>query len=290
MKRFVLLWTLLLASPLLSAAEAPFLWQVQGSKTTHYLLGSVHLLPKSAYPLPAPMEAAYVGSKILVLESDLAELSSFSTRRKWQTAARAPKGLAAEISPELLQRLQRDGATLKLPVDRCDDVKAWFCAVTLELLSLQRSGIESDQGVDQFYFKRARKQKKTVRWLESPDDQLNIFAKMPDSLSATFLESTLTDLMLPGRSAEDLLQMWLTGDVAGFERSIETMRDEYPALYERVLGERNRAWLPQLLQLLDGSEPVLVVVGAAHLVGAEGLPAMLTARGLAVKQVGAAQP
>ena len=49
-----------------------FLWEVQGSTHKVFLLGSMHLLPASAYPLPDAMESAYRQSDIVVFETDIA--------------------------------------------------------------------------------------------------------------------------------------------------------------------------------------------------------------------------
>jgi uncharacterized protein YbaP (TraB family) len=58
-----------------------------------------------------------------------------------------------------------------------------------------------------------------------------------------------------------------------------------PRLYQRLLVERNRAWLTKIEALFDRQGRAFVVVGAAHLVGPDGLLAMLTAKGFTVQQM-----
>ena len=58
-----------------------------------------------------------------------------------------------------------------------------------------------------------------------------------------------------------------------------------PQMYERLLLERNRTWLPKIEALFARPRPSFVVVGAAHLVGADGLLAMLRARGYTIQQL-----
>jgi uncharacterized protein YbaP (TraB family) len=57
-----------------------------------------------------------------------------------------------------------------------------------------------------------------------------------------------------------------------------------PLMYERLLVERNRNWLPELEKLVARPRPAFVVVGAAHLVGPDGLIALLSAKGYRVEQ------
>ncbi len=283
--RALLLLALLLQASAATAADAAFLWVVQGERTQHYLAGSVHLLPEQAYPLPAALERAYARSAGLVLESDLEELASPAMQQKWLAAALAPKGLAAEINPALLRSLKRHNQQQGLPELLCDRFKAWFCAVTLEIMSLQRAGMRADLGLDRTLFDRADAAGKQVRWLETPDQQLQLFAGISGEFSEQMLASTLDELGTPGRSAQDLVRQWMAGDVAAVETAVSEMKAEFPAAYARLLSERNRSWLPQLQKIFEEAQPQMIVVGSAHLVGPDGLPALLAARGLTVKPV-----
>ena len=82
-----------------------------------------------------------------------------------------------------------------------------------------------------------------------------------------------------------LAKAWKTGDAATVERIVlEDMKKE-PAIYERLLVARNRNWLPLLEALFDRPGRAFVVVGAAHLIGPDGLIAMLRARGYQLEQM-----
>ncbi|MBK6848879.1 MAG: TraB/GumN family protein [Proteobacteria bacterium] len=52
-----------------------------------------------------------------------------------------------------------------------------------------------------------------------------------------------------------------------------------------MLRQRNLAWLPQVEALLRGSEAAFVAVGISHVLGPEGLVALLSARGYSVRRV-----
>src|SRR2546423_180705 len=111
--------TLLLATLLIAgaaqAADAPFLWEVQGPKTRHYLMGSVHLLPQAAYPLPPALEAAFAAADTLVLESDLATLTDAQTQMHLLADGSAPDGLKSQVGAALYQRVQAYAAAHDLP-------------------------------------------------------------------------------------------------------------------------------------------------------------------------------
>ena len=270
---------------LAQAADAPFLWQLQGAKATHYLMGSVHLLPPSAHPLPAAYDTAYAAAETVVFESDIGTLADPKTQLRLLNDAMAPGGLKPLVGEELYRRVQDYAAARDLPPQICDGFKPWFCAMTLELLAFVKSDYRSDLGIDQHYYARASGARKTILWLEDPGAHLKIFTAMPEPLALQLLVATLKEQGGDGATPEQLLQAWRSNDVAGLEVILNQFRQEQPLLYERILSARNRAWLPRLTAMLDSATPHLVIVGAAHLPGVDGLLQLLKARGYSASPI-----
>lgn len=270
-----------------AVAAAPFAWSVRAAGETrpvqHVLVGSVHVLPETAYPLPAGLEAAWEQTQGLVLETDPAQLQEPDFQKRMLDAARAPDGLRSTIAPELYERLRARTAAAGLPMTLCDPFRAWFCALSLELFSLQTQGISGEFGLDLHFYEQARRRERPVRWLESPEAQLRLFAGMAGGLESEFLASTVDELGDPARDTRQLIADWRQDDREALERIVLDMKRDYPAAYERLLAQRNRDWMLPLEALLREGPAQLVVVGAAHLVGPDGLPARLAARGWIVK-------
>ena len=85
---------------------------------------------------------------------------------------------------------------------------------------------------------------------------------------------------------DDLVSAWRDGDMDALaELFVDDMRLESEELYDSLLLERNLNWLPVIEQMFqeDGNE--FVLVGAAHLVGKDGLLNLLQAKGYQVKQL-----
>lgn len=271
---------------------APFLWFVQGPKARHALLGSVHLLPASAHPLPAALGAAYDASKALVLETDLDALSDPELQNRMLSAARDDRrgGLKSRIGPALYARLQKRAGALGMPLPACEDLRGWFCALTLELYPLQQAQFSAEFGLDQFFYARAQEDGKPVEGLETAAQQTALFTDIGDALSSQMVSEALDEHAYASQTPEEFLRIWREGDAATMEKMMKDMKRRYPKLYERLLASRNRAWLPQLVEKFNGDAPVLVVVGAGHLVGPEGLVAALKSKGFAVTAAPAAAP
>jgi len=273
-------------------ADAPFLWEVQGPAARHFLLGSVHLLPPSARPLPVALDAAYAASKALVVETDLEALGSPEMQGRMLGAAREDRagGLRGRIGKSLYKKLQARASALGMPTPVCAELRAWFCALALELYPLQQAGFSIEYGIDRHYFALAREDGRPVISLETPDFQVGLFALMPEALSKQMLAATLDEATYESQTPDELHRMWRTGDVVALEQLIRDMRRRYPKLYARILADRTRAWAAPLADRMKQDVPLLVVVGAAHLPGPDGLLVLLKARGLEAKPVVATEP
>ena len=279
----LLLCTTFAASGASADADAPFLWQVQGPKTTHYLLGSVHLLPDGSDELPAGIQDAYDASNGVVFETDIGAIEQPQVQIAMLAAARSQQGLKAEIGEKMYAQLSRHAAHIGMPVSACDPFRPWFCAMTLEVFSYRKAGFSGDNGIDKQIYGWAHEDGKDVRWLEAPAAHIGLFTGMSDALAREFLASALDDSA--GDSGDDpaeLLRAWKNNDVGAIESLDKQLKAGYPGVYQHLLAERNRAWMPLLKRLLDGGDAQLVVVGAAHLVGPDGLINALRARGYKV--------
>lgn len=264
---------------------APFLWEVEGPKARHFLIGSVHLLPAAAYPLPAALEQAYGATQAVMFEADLAELAAPELQGRMLGAAREdrPGGLKARIGNALYAKLQKRAGALGMPTPVCEQFRAWFCALALELYPLQQAQFTMEHGLDNYFFARAKDDGRPIAGLESAEFQVNLFASMPDALSKQLLAATLEESTYTAQAPQELYRIWRAGDVATLDRLMKEMRQRHPDLNQLLLAGRNRAWLPQLAEALKGEVAHLVVVGAAHFVGPEGLLALLKVQGFEPK-------
>lgn len=269
------------ASASAAATAAPFLWEVRGPSTTHYLLGSVHLLPEASARWPSGIADAYDAADGLIFEADIGQLGSPQTGLALLAAAKSPKGLRGEIGDATYDLLGRKLKDASLPPQLCDAYKPWFCALSIEIAEYKKAGFSGDYGLDRQIYDAGRTDGKNVHGLETVAQQISLFVDMPPTLSKQFLDAELAD----GDGLESpaaVYRAWKDNDVDAVAANAAYLKARFPQVYARLLADRNRAWLPRLKPWLDGDRPQLVVVGAAHLVGPEGLVAQLRARGYRV--------
>lgn len=273
-----------------SPSSAPFLWQVTGPATTHYLLGSVHLLPQSAERLPAGIRQAFEASDVLVFESDIDALSDRDSTAAMIDSAKAPRGLKAEVDATTLARVQARMADLRMPAALCERYRPWFCALSLELFTYQRAGFRGEYGLDRRLYDEARRSKRPIHWFEAPKAHLALFKAMPATLSRSLLDAALSERNPKDEEPVEMFRAWRDNDVEALTKVLGRFKDDYPDIHAHLLARRNRAWLPDLERRLALPDRQLFVVGAAHWIGPDGLIASLEAAGYRVQPYLAVTP
>jgi uncharacterized protein YbaP (TraB family) len=285
----VLVVTLVSAAALVRADAAPssFAWKVTGHGTTVYLVGSVHLLSADSYPLAPALEAAYADADLLVEEVDLGEMLAPGSQLALLTRGMLPAGrtLASVVSAETLGLVQKRVADTGLPFAPLARFKPWLLSLTLTALEWQKAGFDESLGLDKHFYDKARADGKPVQGLETVEFQISRFDGMSDAEQEQLLVDSLEGLETELGNIRTLTAAWKTGDRAEVERIVLEDLKSDPKMYERLLVERNRNWLPQIDALFARQGRALVVVGAAHLVGPDGLLKMLEAKGYGIEQL-----
>jgi uncharacterized protein len=154
----------------------------------------------------------------------------------------------------------------------------------LTAVEVQKAGLDASLGLDKYFYDKATAAKKPVIGLETAEFQIDRFDKMPDVVQEQMLRSTLTELDAQSSELKSMIAAWQRGDTATLEKSVRTSFAGYPAAYTSLIAERNRNWIPQLQMCLSTPTPCFVVVGAAHMVGPDGLLALLQQKGYNVEQ------
>jgi hypothetical protein len=264
------------------------LWRVHSASNTVYFLGSIHLLRKDTYPLPEPIEAAYREATVVAFETDLAAMTQPATQMEMLNAGRCADGetLRDHLSPGTYSLLHSNIAVLLGAGDALDSCKPWLAAITALMLQLRKHGFDPDDGVDQHFFKRARRDKKEIRPLEEPAEVTRIMAGMSGADQEAMVRETLEEAANLMADMNAIVTAWRNGDVETIDRAmLETVR-RYPEVYRQLLVERNEHWMPKVERLLrEAGKPALVVVGAAHLIGKDSLLEMLGKKGFRVEQL-----
>ncbi|MFL6590533.1 MAG: TraB/GumN family protein [Chthoniobacterales bacterium] len=250
---------------------------------TLFLGGSVHALRSVDYPLPSAYNRAFDASTRVALEVEPHALSTSGDALL--KAGKYPGGdsLKNHVDPRTYDYLRRVFGLMKIPEAKFSRYRPWLLVLLLDTPSIR--GLSDDLGVDQFITNRAKANGKPVTGLESASEHNTVFAGLTDRQSeALLLVSLIPQTSASGRRP-DVTEAWRRGDVETLARETHAAYSDFPAFGDRLLGARNRQWLPKLEGFLKSGHTCFVVVGAAHLGGNDGLLALLRGRGFRVEQI-----
>ena len=280
----------LLASALhpqaLLAQEKSFLWKVSKDEKSVYLLGSIHYLRKENFPLRKNILDALDSSKRLVLEIDLNSASAASAQRLTVEKALYRDGtiLPQNIEQETYRLAAQRAAQLGIDMQALNPMKPWFVALTMMAIKFQQLGLDPNLGVDRYLAARAKDGGKPTSGLETLEFQLTLLDQLSKRDQDSMLRETVTELDLLDQNFTAIVQSWLKGDGASLEALLLASMKEYPDLHQKIIVDRNRRWLTQIETMIAQGDKAMVVVGAAHLVGQDGVIAMLKTRGYKLEQ------
>lgn len=286
MKKLLIILGLNLVGWTTSAFANTSLYEISKGEQKIYLGGTIHVLRNSDYPLPAEYEQAYGQAQILVLETDLKKSNSpeFGQQFAQIFTYGSGKNLAQDLQPELWQELQSYADKNQFPLGQMSMFKAVFVSLTLSIAEMQKHGYGLGQGVDMYFFQKARLAQKPIRELESTEDVLQHMQTLVNLDANQVIKSTLQDLNKVDKVMSKSLGYWRTGDLDKLDKEMASdMRKQAPEMYQRLLVDRNHAWLPKIEAMLTTPEIELVLVGALHLGGKDGLLKILKARGYQIK-------
>lgn len=272
------------------APPLPLLWKVSDQDNAVYLLGSFHLLKADDYPLSPDIDQAFGAASRVVFEVPPEQMLDPATGQKFMAAAGYDDGrtLSQVLPAALREKFNRILAQRGASIAQFEGFEPWFVNLSLLLGVSQSMGFSADHGLDQHLMQQALATGKPTGGLESMDVQLRVLdaSPMPEQIAALkdFLDRPQE---MPGQLS-DLHAAWRDGDIARLDTLARVeMREKTPETYRIVNVERNDSWVPQIQKMLDGvkKDQTLVVVGALHLLGDDGVVEKLRGKGYQVERV-----
>jgi uncharacterized protein YbaP (TraB family) len=271
-------------------------WRVRGASNTVYLAGTSHIVADEEIPFPTSYYAAYRDAQEIYVEVD-----SLSFSGTWMTVkmlpgavkfmARNMKDFVAGPQETLEDYITADTAQKLREHFGADYKTKWIHLTPLGLVFFAEfaSTQGGEGGVDDLFTLLAHRDEKRIRSLDDSST-----TKLVGPLLEAMLEYTRKDLAQRGADAvvQEVLRSetkdrddWRYGEMKAGMKELEKFRQDAPEVYEQLLPGRNRRWLPAITRALAGQRNVMVLVGALHLPGEDGLIEMLRREGFKPEQM-----
>jgi uncharacterized protein len=262
-------------------ARGPFLFVLEASGGSPvYLFGTMHTEPVSSMPRIASDHFAQAGT--VAFEADMEDLEP--TKLLARAMLPADQSLDKLVGPEVWQRLQQSlGSTI--PPLALIRFRPWL--VCTLILQKSMGAAPGGEGMDLSLLKRSRAERKTVKFLETMDQQIEALEKLMDAEMLIELSKEIDQL---SPIFTGMAEAYRAGDIAQLEAitQLASQSGANAARMRDLLGTRNERWIPFLEQLSTQGGGGFIAFGAAHLTGDDGVVALLRRRGHKVTRVLAA--
>lgn len=267
-----------------AAPAKPAMWKLSDPDTTIYLFGTVHVLPKDLKWRTPRFDKTVVGAQELVLEiadqDDKAEMAKVYGRLATSPGLppvldRVPAGKRAKLQA----MIEKTG----LKPEQLNGFETWAVAITLGASMYGQMGASPGAGVENTL--RGSFDGKPVSGLETTEQQLGYFDKMPEETQRKLLVSMIDDADSASADFQKMLRAWSKGDTGAIATTFDNELKKAPEIARVLIDERNVNWVRWLQQRLDRPGTVLVAVGAGHLAGKGSVVDLLQKQGLKVERV-----
>lgn len=261
------------------------LWSISDSSGVRgWILGTIHALPPGVTWQRPGIDRALSQADRLVIEIAepvTPENAGAALARLAMTPGLPPP--SERLDGAARDRLLKAYRLLGVNDARFANEESWAVALQISALASQKAGASASDGVEPVL--RRAMAGKPVGGLETIDAQFQVFDTLPAPVQNRLLGDVAQEVLSAVNADDAMLKAWLAGDELGLSRAASSDFLGDPALHEALLAARNRAWVRQIDTMLRQRARPFIAVGAAHVVGQDGLPTLLRARGWTVARV-----
>ena len=264
----------------------PALWVVKDADTTIYLFGTVHVLKPGLSWFDEAVKDAFDKSDEMMLELVMPEDQAAIAKTMMPLAMDTTgKTIPSRLTADELKAYQAAMVSVGVPANAFDSFEPWFPAMTLSVLPLTKLGYDPEQGAEKLLTKFAKDSSKPVSGLETLEEQLGFFDKLPETQQVAFLNSVVKDMDKLGPMLDKMVVLWAKGDPVGLAVAMNESMAATPELATMLLYDRNQRWADQIKTRMDKPGTVFIAVGAGHLAGDKSVQDYLKTRGLTATRV-----
>lgn len=275
------------------AVGKPAIWKVtaKGKKAekrgqSAYLFGTIHLLPAKANWRGPIIDDAIRKSRILVTEvTGLDDKAAVGAIFSKLGVSKGLPVLEQRVPANLVNKLKEARKNVDAPASVLDKMETWAAALTIGSSMSNDLGMEASSGVEPLLQMQFSAMGKSHSGLETVSQQFGYFDQLPESDQRILLAATLRSADNARAETQVMLDNWMRGNVDGLLENSQSSILSSPGLRSSLLDKRNRNWADQVAKMIDQGRTPFVAVGAAHMAGPGGLPALLKAKGYKVQRI-----
>jgi hypothetical protein len=262
----------------------PALWHVHGRLGDVYLFGAIHALPPTLQWHTPAIDRAIARADAFVFETSNEAEALKRAQALVASRGQLPPGqsLRALLPPAAQADYDADIASVGLIPEWMDNKRPWLAALILTVTQMRQDNYDAEAGVDRAVMASARAAGKPMRYFETMDQQFALLAPDDNKLELSEFESDLHDFREQHAELGPLVAAWSAGDPAAIDKLMNADLGNHPDAKKALLDDRNQRWVLQIETMLLEKRTFFITVGAGHLAGPAGVPALLRKAGYRV--------
>lgn len=281
------LWVLVLFSQL-AFADKNYAWKVCKGNHSLYLLGSIHAMKKSDYPLNQKLLDAFSKSDNLVVEVDTSKIDKATMALIMKESSyKGDKKLSAVISKDSFKRVCKKFAQYGYSSEKVDQMKPWWLMMLAAQFDLNKLGLNPKFGIDHFFTSVAKKRKMRIIEIEGMQKQIKMFFDLSSQYPEQFVHFLLQGNENQEEVFNQLVGFWKSGDLLGMEKFFDKIVNDpkSKSVTDAIISGRNIEMTKKITGYLESKRTHFVIIGAGHFVGKTGFIHALKSKGYKVEQL-----
>lgn len=270
-------------------SPGPALWALQDSDTTVYLFGTVHILrPETQWRKPH-INSALEAADALYFEADTEspEVQAALAGLIQETGIyNDGRSLLTVLGGDSLATVRAAADALQVPMPALAPLKPWMAGLQLSVMQLIKTGYNPESGVETILLGDPALADKSRGYFETAEQQIRLFDRLSERDQIEMLVASAQFIVEDPGALDGLVSAWESGNTAEIAEqlaSVEAFGNQ--TVYDAVLTQRNRDWVPLIESLLEQPGVKFVAVGAGHLAGSDSVLAMLESKGHSIKRL-----
>lgn len=265
----------------------PAVWVIEQGDAKTYFLGSIHLLPKDISWFGGKIEEIFDDTDEVVFEVNMTEERQTEAQAITMQNGMFPAGenLGNYLSNEELEEVNNNAIGLGIPPQALYLMQPWIVSISLSINAIKKEGWDPDSGVDKYIKTKAEERNIKISELETLEEQMATLWDHPIDVQKNMLLDTLEQLKDIRNITIEMVGSWAEGDVKKMQENFLDPMKEQPEIFKKLVIDRNNNWIPVIERLIESNKNTLIVAGAAHFIGEEGVINLLKQKGYNVKRV-----
>jgi hypothetical protein len=254
--------------------DKSLLWEISGNglSKSSFLYGTIHMICGNDYFLSEKTKKAFNATESLFLEIDLSDPNElvFMQKAAMSTEPLSKKLTAKQLSDLEIVLRKNTGMTIQ-------QVDNYSMLTVLSLISMKSFGCENLKFYEMEFIGLAKESKKSIGGLETIEAQIQFLNKAysDDEMIAMLQETN-------GEETAKMVQNYINENLSELYKEITTPKLMNENSKKWMLEVRNENWAVKMPDVMK-DKSTFFAVGAAHLLGKEGLINLLRKAGYSVK-------